>query len=247
MRIPHCSSTRCLRALFRIPVSICHVLSSPSLLFPYRQLKPNFPLTTRTSTPLSTPTRSPQPTVTPSKTTRGTRRNSATTSGIVPGRRTSTFHFTGYELKALLNFEDKTYLDLDDLSDFSKITKGSTGDVPRFCDQISVSHVSCGSGTSPQRRLPRETVGLERGDRESGYCQSFVSDPTPGRDQGIVTDVEGSILRKCRRNSAQSHSHTSHVTEHKFHTDDRDLQELRSKSTTNHYVRQFSSENIVFD
>ena len=57
--------------------------------------------------------------------------------------------------KELLNFEDKTYPDLDDLSDFSKITEGS-----RFCDQISVSHVSCGSGTSPKRRLPRETVGL---------------------------------------------------------------------------------------
>ena len=157
---------------------------------------------TCTATPLSTSTTTPQQAVTPT-------RSSSCPSHKTRGTRSHSAITSGIVTGRLAStlhstgyepkdFEDKVYLDFDGLSDFSKTTEGS-----RFCVKTSLSNVSCGE--------------------EKSY--SFVNGRTQARNAGFLTRVQGPIFRS-RRNSAKCHSHNYRVTEHEFHSDDRNLREL---------------------
>ena len=54
--------------------------------------------------------------------------------------------------------------DRDNLPDFSRVTRESTGQlgVSNVCVKPSVSHFSCGCGVLPERRKPRETACRQR-------------------------------------------------------------------------------------
>ena len=101
--------------------------------------------------------------------------------------------------------------DLNEISDFSKITHDNNGlfGVPTVFETC-VSHVSHGNFAlqrGSQESMPRETVARqrERGERE-----------------GSVISVTESMSKKSRRNSSGSHSLWTH---REFYSDERDLRD----------------------
>ena len=130
--------------------------------------------------------------------------------------------------------------DRDNLSDFSRVTRESTGrfGVSNVCVDPSVLH-----GVLPEKRQLRETESSdqwfshvscdrhqlretgsrqrerEREDRETGYCRRLASERTRTWNPGSVISIDESVSRKSRRNianGARSKISHSHQTQHEF-------------------------------
>ena len=58
--------------------------------------------------------------------------------------------------------------------------------------------------------------------------------------------LKGQFFKKSRRNGAQSRSRISHVTEHEFRSDDRDLRELLERRARQAILGENSAQRKLY-